>query len=90
MTIEHLDTIRRREDGCIDTAYYLQRGRFARSQMAYSLPGKIAWLARCLFNWLKLTSEDARSTAVSLSGWSETKPKSGDTSDMGIALKEAA
>ncbi len=36
--MQHLtnQTIRRHRDGSIDTAYYLQRGRIARSRAAYS------------------------------------------------------
>ncbi len=36
--MQHLtnQTIRRHRDGSIDTAYYLQRGRVARSRAAYS------------------------------------------------------
>ena len=36
MQHETSQTIRRHRDGSIDTAYYLQRGRIARSRAAYA------------------------------------------------------
>jgi len=47
---EHLDTIRRRNDGCIDTEHYLQRGRVARSQLAHGLLASLAGYIRWLLN----------------------------------------
>lgn len=37
MTTEHVNEIRRRKDGSIDTAYYMAKGRNARSAQAHNI-----------------------------------------------------
>lgn len=48
MTTMPFETIRRLPNGSIDTAYYLKRGRIARSRQAYALMARLGRFLRRL------------------------------------------
>lgn len=58
------DTIRRRQGGSIDTDYYLQRGRIARSQSAYQGMASISQLVRRLLGLISGSRAKASVTPI--------------------------
>ena len=90
MTFEHVAQIRRCGNGSIDNAYYLERGRIARSRQAYVLIARLKRQVRRMTGLWPRTHEDTVTPAAPVSAQPAQGRVTETSAQSAAALRKAA